>query len=258
MTQPILNRIADGDASAVRECIEEYGALVWCLARRLSKTPSDAEDATQDIFIQIWRLASRFDNSLGSEKIFIAMIARRRLIDRWRKAAAEPAMDSSSEVFESVACSEPENTCENSLEIDRALQALAELRPVQRQVLELGLLHGLSHSEIANQLDLPLGSVKSFMRRGLMRVRENMNVDVRPGAPLKPRGQRSGPINELSIDSDRLDGPTATVGKRSDLALSTQAVAHFEFQPLHPLRLGVDEIVRVEVDPVGSAVPCVV
>jgi len=180
MTLSVLERIASGDSSAVRECIDQYGALVWSLARRLSQTAADAEDATQDIFLQIWRSAGRFDESKGSEKVFIAMIARRRLIDRLRKSAAEPHMDSSDEVLESVAWSEPGsgNTAETSIEAAQALQALSELRPEQRQVLELGLLHGLTQSEIAKRLGMPLGTVKSCMRRGLIRVRECMQGHV--------------------------------------------------------------------------------
>jgi RNA polymerase sigma-70 factor (ECF subfamily) len=67
---------------------------------------------------------------------------------------------------------------ETSIEAEQATRALAGLRPEQRQVLELGLLHGLSQSEIAARLSMPLGTVKSFMRRGLIRVREFMNVDA--------------------------------------------------------------------------------
>jgi RNA polymerase sigma-70 factor (ECF subfamily) len=178
MTPSILQRIAGGDSGAVRECIDRYGGLVWSLARRLSRTPADAEDATQEIFLQIWRHAARFDDSLGSETTFIAIISRRRLIDRLRKATAEPPMDSSAEAFESIAWSEPGNASETCIEIEQALQALAGLRPDHRQVLELGILQGLTHPEIAKRLDMPLGTVKSFMRRGLMRVRECMNMDA--------------------------------------------------------------------------------
>jgi RNA polymerase sigma-70 factor, ECF subfamily len=173
----VLQRIASGDSAAVRECIEQYGPLVWSLARRLSRSPSDAEDATQEIFLDIWRSAGRFDASQGSDKLFIAMIARRRLIDRLRKTSAEPPMDPV-ETLESVAWADPGTAPENSVEAEHARRALAELRPEQRQVLELGLLHGLSQSEIAAQLGLPLGTVKSFMRRGLIRVREYMKMDA--------------------------------------------------------------------------------
>ena len=163
MTSPLLQRIASGDSAAVRECIDQYGALVWSIARRLSRTPSDAEDATQEVFLDIWRSAGRFDASQGSDKVFIAMIARRRLIDRLRKTSAEPGMEPV-ETLESVA--------------EQAARALTELRPEQRQVLELGLLHGLSQSEIAIRLNMPLGTVKSFMRRGLIQVRKYMNIDA--------------------------------------------------------------------------------
>jgi RNA polymerase sigma-70 factor, ECF subfamily len=177
MSSSVLQRIASGDSAAVRECIEQYGPLVWSLARRLSRSPSDAEDATQEIFLDIWRSAGRFDASQGSDKLFIAMIARRRLIDRLRKTSAEPPMDPV-EALESVAWADPGTASETSVEAEQARRALAELRPEQRQVLELGLLHGLTQSEIATQLGLPLGTVKSFMRRGLIRVREHMKMDA--------------------------------------------------------------------------------
>ena len=177
MSPSVLQRIASGEPGAVRDCIDEYGALVWSLARRLSRTPADAEDATQEIFLDIWRSAGRFDATMGSDKVFIAMIARRRLIDRLRKTSSEPPMDSV-EVLEAVAWSDPGTASETSLEAEQAARALQALRPEHRQVLELGLLHGLSQSEIAARLEMPLGTVKSFMRRGLMKVREYLNVDA--------------------------------------------------------------------------------
>ena len=159
------------------ECIAEYGALVWSLARRLTRSPSDAEDATQEIFLDIWRSAGRFDASQGSDKVFIATIARRRLIDRLRKTTNEPPMDPV-EVLETTAWADPGSASETSQDAELAARALQELRPEQREVLELGLLHGLSQSEIAERLGMPLGTVKSFMRRGLIRVREFMNIDA--------------------------------------------------------------------------------
>jgi RNA polymerase sigma factor (sigma-70 family) len=177
MTSSLLQRIASGDSAAVRECIDQYGALVWSIARRLSRTPSDAEDATQEVFLDIWRSAGRFDASQGSDKVFIAMIARRRLIDRLRKTSAEPAMEPV-ETLETVAWADPGTASETAIEAAQAARALTELRPEQRQVLELGLLHGLSQSEIAIRLNMPLGTVKSFMRRGLIQVRKYMNIDA--------------------------------------------------------------------------------
>lgn len=177
MSSSMLQRIAGGDAAAVRECIDKYGALIWSIARRLSRTPSDAEDATQEIFLDIWRSAARFDETQGSDKVFIAMIARRRLIDRLRKSSAEPPMDGM-DALDTVASGDQVASSEMSMEAEQATRALQELRPEQRQVLELGLLHGLSQSEIATRLNMPLGTVKSFMRRGLIKVRENMKIDA--------------------------------------------------------------------------------
>src|SRR5271154_5383445 len=125
MSLTVLQRIAGGDAAAVSECMQTYGALVWSLARRLSRTNSDAEDATQEIFLDIWRSAGRFDATQGSDKVFIAMIARRRLIDRLRKKSAEPPMDPV-EVLESVAWSDPGTLAETSVEAEQAARALAE------------------------------------------------------------------------------------------------------------------------------------
>ena len=97
-------------------------------------------------------------NPKGSEKLFIAMLARRRLIDRLRKMGAELPMDSSPEILESVAFSDPGMGPETSIEAEQAKRVIQELGAEQRQVLELGLLHGLSHSEIASRLNMPLGT----------------------------------------------------------------------------------------------------
>jgi RNA polymerase sigma-70 factor (ECF subfamily) len=177
MTSSVLERIASGDPAAVSDCIEQYGALVWSLARRLSRTPMDAEDATQEIFLDIWRSAGRFDASQGSDKVFIAMIARRRLIDRLRKTTAEPPVEPL-ESLDTIHWADPGTASEISFEAEQAARALAELKPEQRRVLELGLLHGLTQSEIAARLALPLGTVKSFMRRGLIKMREYMNLEA--------------------------------------------------------------------------------
>jgi RNA polymerase sigma-70 factor (ECF subfamily) len=176
MIPTVLQRMASGDPAAVRECMDRYGALVWSLARRLSRTASDAEDATQEIFLDIWRSAGRYDASRGSDKVFVATIARRRLIDRMRKKSGEPAMGPP-EALEAVAWPDAASSPDTAIDAAHAARALLELRPEQRQVLELGLMHGLSQSEIAARLDMPLGTVKSLMRRGLSRVREHMNIE---------------------------------------------------------------------------------
>ncbi len=82
----LLQRIAQGDESAVPACLAAYGGLVWSLARRYASDPSDAEDAAQEVFIELWRHAGRFDPAVASEATFVATVARRRLLDRARSS----------------------------------------------------------------------------------------------------------------------------------------------------------------------------
>ena len=95
----ILKRIASGNTPAVQECLDTYGGLVWSLALRMLPNANEAEDAVQEIFIDIWKNAERFDEAQASETTFIAMIARRRLIDRLRKVNRQPNIDSLEDIF---------------------------------------------------------------------------------------------------------------------------------------------------------------
>ncbi len=176
MAESLFTRVANGDGGALKEVMDRFGGLVWSLARRSCYNPADAEDATQEIFLDIWKSASRYDESKGSETLFVAMIARRRLIDRIRRQGREPQMeDVDAPGFELASSTEAEG--ETFTEAALAAKAVATLKPAQQRVLELGLLQGLSHSEIADVTGMPLGTVKTQMRRGLIRVRELMQVD---------------------------------------------------------------------------------
>ncbi|MBB6092404.1 RNA polymerase sigma-70 factor (ECF subfamily) [Povalibacter uvarum] len=165
----VLARIAQGDNTAFTECIDRYGGLVWSLARKMTRNAADAEDATQEIFLTLWKHASRFDPQKGSEATFIATIARRSLIDRLRQRQRRP-VEVPMDDLEPLAWVAPSNG-ENSLEASRAATALAALRPEQQQVISLAVVEGLSQSEIAAQTGMPLGTVKTLMRRGLLAIR---------------------------------------------------------------------------------------
>jgi RNA polymerase sigma factor (sigma-70 family) len=169
---PVLVRVAAGDVNATRECLARYGGLVWSLARRLSRTEADAEDATQEIFVDLWKSANRFDPKVASEATFIAMIARRRLIDRRRRQQrrAEDPFPDASALIARMEKSGP--SPEISAEASIAARALQELRPEERNAVILSSYYGLSHEEIAISTGMPLGTVKTHARRGLMRVRE--------------------------------------------------------------------------------------
>lgn len=168
--QPLLPRIAAGDERAVRDCVARYSALVWSLARRWSPDGGDAEDAVQEIFIDLWRTAARYDVARTSEAGWVAMIARRRLIDRSRRRERLPALESIPDGFD--VASESERDLDREWRAEQARAVLRELPPAQRRMLELSLVHGRTHDEIARETDTPLGTVKSHIRRGLQRARD--------------------------------------------------------------------------------------
>lgn len=172
----ILQRIAAGDPQAVDECLDQYGGLIWWLARRFSTVYADAQDAVQEIHLEIWRCAARFDPQVASEAAFIATIAKRRLIDRQRRRSrviavapieGDPALDSRA-AGDSVELQE---------EVERVRVVMGRLRHDERRVLELSLMDGLTHSEISEATSLPLGTVKTHARRGLNRLRKMLGVD---------------------------------------------------------------------------------
>ncbi|MEM1329702.1 MAG: sigma-70 family RNA polymerase sigma factor [Planctomycetota bacterium] len=177
----LLPRVAAGDESAVQETLDRFGGLVWSLARRLCRTDSEAEDAVQDIFVDVWQSSHRYDAGVASETAFVAMIARRRLIDRRRKAGRRPQEVALTEGvsgragagFESPASVDDSATkSEETAEARRAMAMLSELSEEQQRVLQLSIYHGLSHEKIARATGLPLGTVKTHARRGLIRIRE--------------------------------------------------------------------------------------
>jgi len=168
--EPLLPRIAAGDERAVRDCVTRYGPLVWSLARRWSPEGSDAEDAVQEIFIDLWRTAARYDVSRTSEAGWVAMIARRRLIDRARRRERLPVLETMPDDFD--VAGESERDLDREWRAEQARAILRELPASQRRMLELSLVHGKTHDEIARETETPLGTVKSHIRRGLQRARD--------------------------------------------------------------------------------------
>lgn len=154
-------RLVSGDPGALRELYDLYGPMVFGLCRRLVGT--EAEDVTQQVFLDAWRSRARFDPSLGSLGAWLARIARFKAIDHLRAAGRRPSIPSS----------EAGDTLVQEAEVDSVVdqmvitRALDELPPSRREVVELGFYEGLTHPEIAEKLGLPLGTVKSHMRRGL-------------------------------------------------------------------------------------------
>lgn len=180
VSQTILQRISDGDQSAVQDCIKSYGGLVWSLARRMLRNTEDAEDAVQEIFLDIWKNAERFDPAQASETTFVAMIARRRLIDRIRHVQRRISADSLEDILAEPS-ERSDKVLQTNVEAREAAKALDQLRPEQRQVLQLSIVHGLSHQEISDATGLPLGTVKTHARRGIIQVREILGLGEAAG-----------------------------------------------------------------------------
>lgn len=180
----LLQRVASNDPSAISGVLDQYGGLVWSLARRFSSTDADAEDAVQEIFTEIWKSAARYDPAVASEATFIAMIARRRLIDRNRKAARrlddKPLPDAGAGRDDPA----PERI-DLSDDAAVAAEALQQLSHEQQRVLRLSICHGLSHERIAEATGQPLGTVKTHARRGLIRIREILEQRKKKGLFLE-------------------------------------------------------------------------
>jgi RNA polymerase sigma-70 factor (ECF subfamily) len=172
VSESILDKVAAAHPGAVEQCLTRYGRLLWSLARRWSSKDAEAEDAAQEIFTDLWRAAPRFDlRREPSEATFVAMIARRRLIDRHRKRALQPNTTDLEHALTMPAAGQ-QDQLEIGEEAGRVRELLEQLRPDERQVLELMFFHGLSQSEISQRIQLPLGTVKTHARRGLIRLRE--------------------------------------------------------------------------------------
>jgi RNA polymerase sigma-70 factor (ECF subfamily) len=173
----ILERIAAGDQTAVQDCIGTYGNLIWSLARRYLRNSANAEDAVQDIFIDLWGSSARFDRSVASEVAFVSTIARRRLIDRLRQQTRQPGFDSlddeeTGDMFQPSVLAPMEDESEVAI-VERVLNTM---EPDHRQILSLSLYEGYTHSEIADRLEMPLGTVKTRIRRGLIYIREQLQI----------------------------------------------------------------------------------
>jgi RNA polymerase sigma factor (sigma-70 family) len=175
LADAILKRIALGDRDAVNDCLDKYGGLVWSIARKMLRNSNDAEDAVQEVFVDIWKNAERFDENQSSETTFVAMIARRRIIDRIRRTNRRISADSIEDVV-SEPQSRDDKRVQLSVEAGQAAEALRSLKPEQQRVLQLSIVHGLSHQEIADITGMPLGTVKTHARRGILQAREILGL----------------------------------------------------------------------------------
>jgi RNA polymerase sigma-70 factor (ECF subfamily) len=178
----LMQAIAAGDRAALERLYDRHSPLVLAVCRRVLKDAAEAEDVLTAFFFELWSRADRYDPSRGSPLPYLMTLARSRAIDRRRSRAARPvALTSDTKVGENaaaVASNAP--TPLQSLDINEQRQriraALSELEPAQREAIECSFYEGLSHSEIAEKLQKPLGTIKTYIRQGLIRLRDRIRI----------------------------------------------------------------------------------
>lgn len=170
-----VRRMAEGDHQALGELYDRHARLLYSLALRIVRERGDAEDVLQEAFSQVWRQAGRFEAARGTVAGWLVTVTRSRALDRLRQRRSQPGGVAD---FERFAGSVPDPSHALDLQLvtaeqaDKVRQALAALPDEQRIPLELAYYEGLSQSEIAAKLGVPLGTIKTRMRQTLRRLRE--------------------------------------------------------------------------------------
>ena len=171
-----MERLAKGDQEALGDLYDRHAGPVYALALRILQEPADAEDIVQEVFAQAWTQATRYDATRGAVSAWLLTVARSRAIDRLRARRARPdrtGIDHSpADIVDPVARPDTQFLSSEQVRVVRA--ALAELPLLQRVALELAYYEGLTHSEIAEQLEQPLGTVKTRIRQALLKLRDVM------------------------------------------------------------------------------------
>jgi len=166
----ILARIAAGENGSFELLIEKYGNLVWSIGKKFLYRQSDVEDAVQEVFIAIWKSANKFDPQKAKEITFVSMIARRRFIDHLRKVSKHKNLESIDDKKSGHQLYK-ESMLNESTDLQLIKQAIESLDIDDQELLNLSIYQGYSHSEIAKLLNLPLGTVKTKIRRNLIKLK---------------------------------------------------------------------------------------
>jgi RNA polymerase sigma-70 factor (ECF subfamily) len=173
----LLRRSSRGDEAAFAALYDATTRRVFGLALRVVRDPAQAEEVTQEAFLEIWRTSARFDRDRGSALAWMLTIVHRKAVDRVRSAEASTRRDTT--YHQGATTVEHDTTAEAaeaSLEAHRIRGALRTLTDVQREALELAYFGGYTHTEVARMLDLPVGTAKTRIRDGLIRLRDAMGV----------------------------------------------------------------------------------
>ncbi len=174
----LVERVRRADSAALADLYDRHATTVYSIALSILRDPSRAEDVTHDVFLRLWNAPDRFDPAVGRFAPWFYRVARNRSIDVVRRQRFE-FVPSESTRFDLTPDADPDPSDQaiSSTESQRVRRALSSLPENQRQLIELAYFGGLSHRQLAGQLDLPLGTVKTRIRLGLRRLREMMQQE---------------------------------------------------------------------------------
>jgi len=178
----LASRLADGDTEALATCYDRYSGRVLGLLMKLVGTREDAEDLLQVTFLAAWRCAHRYDPSRSRLDAWLFLIARSRGLDHLRRRRAL-SREAPPETLESLATEGPSEGLERLESQQRLRDALREIPPDQGEALWFAFFAELTHNQIAERLNIPVGTIKTRIRRGMARLREILADEGRTGAP---------------------------------------------------------------------------
>jgi RNA polymerase sigma-70 factor, ECF subfamily len=167
----LMERLAGGDPAAFDALYGELSPAVYGLARRVLREPARAEEVTQEVFLEVWRLATRFDRTKGRARTWVLTIAHRRAVDAVRSTSAARQREERMARLETPTVAGPEAYVEEAVERETVHQCLESLTPLQRESVWLAYFHGYTYAQVASLLDRPLATIKTRMRDGLLRLR---------------------------------------------------------------------------------------
>lgn len=175
--EELLGRVAQGDEAAFGDLYDQMAPRVLGLVKRLLVDHAQSEEVTQEIFLEIWQSASRYEAARGGASTWILTMAHRRAVDRIRSSQAGRDRDTKIGIRDlAVEYDNVSETVETRIEHERVEKAMSRLTELQRQAISLAYYGGLSHSEVAERLHIPLGTVKTRLRDGMIRLRDELGV----------------------------------------------------------------------------------
>lgn len=180
----LMRRVASRDEGAVAELYDRFGSLVFRMAYQTMPTRAEAEDAVQEVFIRLWRTADRYDPKRSALVTWVMMLSRRHLVDKLRRQRARIRPLSMDEGVPGHAAPVGANEDAAMLADERfaeVMKRVNELPELQRTVVTRAYLGGQTLRQIGEELDTPLGTIKSALSRALVRLRERVQLNEEPG-----------------------------------------------------------------------------